>query len=46
MKRVKQFIWSCLPHTHGVDDMTFMGVYNPGQYEIWICNRCGFEEAL
>lgn len=39
------FIWRLLPHTHGVKDMTFLGMYSPGEYEIWKCNRCKYLES-
>jgi len=38
--------WRLIPHSHGADDMEYLGMYYPGDYEIWRCPKCHFTEAL
>lgn len=47
---LKRFIakcfWRFIPHSHGTDNMVFIGVYRFGQYQMYECKKCGWQEAL
>lgn len=40
------FIWRLIPHSHGTKNMQLVELYPIGQYEIWECRKCKFQEAL